>query len=221
PATGGTATTKAAAAPAESAAAKASTTATPAQQGTQQGAGQHRASLAAPRPTAGDADHQEHHGEHDEKDQQRWLLRRGASAESRQIALHGLTTDHLDHALDAGANAAGKIPLAEGGGNQVVNDQRALRIGQPILQAIADLDADAPFGLGHDQQGAVVLALLADAPLAAQGQAGFLDAASAQIRQGDHHQLVAGGLLMTGQQLGEFALLGGIEQLRPIHHPTG
>src|SRR5690606_11773827 len=168
PATRGAAAAKAAAPSAETAASKPTATAAPAHQRTEQGAGQHGATLAAARPATGDADQGQHHGEQDQQHQQRWLLLLRRPAKGRQVAFHGFATDHLDHALHPGAKAAGEIALAEGRSDQVVDDQGALRIGQAALQAVADLDANAPLGLGHDQQGAVVLALLADAPLPPQ-----------------------------------------------------
>ena len=82
-------------------------------------------------------------------------------------------------------------------------------------------DAHTSLIARHDQQRAVILAALTDAPGAAQRHAEFLDAAPAQVRYGDHHHLLAGGLLVGRQHAGQARLGLGIEQFGAIDHATG
>ena len=67
----------------------------------------------------------------------------------------------------------------------------ARRIRHRAFEAVADLDPDIMLLGRHDQQQAVVLALLPDAPAAAKRNAPILDGITLQIGQGDEDELDA------------------------------
>src|SRR3546814_11412088 len=75
------------------------------------------------------------------------------------------------------------------------------------LSRSSDLDAHRPLTVRHEEQRAVVAALLADAPMAAELVAEVVDRGALQRVQGDHDELVGGRLLVAGELLGEAALL--------------
>jgi hypothetical protein len=86
-----------------------------------------------------------------------------------------------------------------------LDDDAGQGVGQDRLQAVADLDAHLAFGRSHDQQGAGVGPLLANAPGAAQLVAIVLDLVALQAGRRGHDQLAAGGLFQAfqlGRQLG-------------------
>src|SRR3546814_16170720 len=89
---------------------------------------------------------------------------------------------------------------------------------QVTLEAVADLDAHRPLTGRHDEQRAVVAALLADAPVAAELVAEVVDRGSLQRGQGDHDALVGGRLLVAGELLGEAALLFRAPQIGFVDH---
>src|SRR5690606_16977819 len=207
-----------AAAPAESSPAKPA--AATSKQGAEQRAGNHIPSSSTLAPSAAaPAEKQDDRNEHDQEQQPGGLL--FATALGGAVAFQRLAAEHLQHGVDTGANAPGVIALAKGRGDQVVDNQRRLRIGESAFQAIADLDADLAFVAGDNQQRAVVPVLLTDAPVAAQLDAEFLDAATLQIGHGDHHQLLAGGLFMGGKLLGQLAFAGSVQQLGLVDHSAG
>ncbi len=101
-----------------------------------------------------------------------------------------------------------------------IDDDRGLRIGQPPLKAIADLDAYLALVFGNQQQRTVVLALLADPPGAAQLVAVIFDRQALQIGDRDHHQLLTAGLLMGLEHTADLRLPVGIKQAGLIDHTT-
>src|SRR3546814_13768860 len=73
----------------------------------------------------------------------------------------------------------------------------------------------------HDEQRAVVAALLADAPMAAELVAEVVDPGALQRGQGDHDELVGGRLLVAGEQLGEAARPVRAQQIGTVDHAAG
>src|SRR3546814_942476 len=72
---------------------------------------------------------------------------------------------------------------------------------QVALEAVADLDPHRPLTGRNDEQRAVVAALLADAPMAAELVAEVVDRGALQRGQGDDDELVGGRLLVAGELL--------------------
>ena len=133
----------------------------------------------------------------------------------------GLTAHHLDHRGHTVADALAEIAGLELGQDHLVDDHPGLRIRQHAFQAIPDFDAQLAVITGDDQQRAVVLALLANAPLAAQLITVILNRHALQVGHGDHHQLVARGLLQRLQLLGQLLAHRRVDHLRAVHHPPG
>src|SRR5882724_10927436 len=75
-----------------------------------------------------------------------------------------LAVDHLDDAVDARGDAAGKIAGLEFRGDHFVNDAVGGDVGQTSLKPIADLEAQMMVILGDDQKRAVIDLLAADLP---------------------------------------------------------
>ena len=95
------------------------------------------------------------------------------------------------------------IALLERRPHHLFDDDLRLRIGQNTFKAVADFDADLVFRRRDDDQRAVVLALLADAPGAAELIAVVLDRIALQRFERDDDDLVAGLLFLLGKQIGE------------------
>ena len=73
--------------------------------------------------------------------------------------------ENLHEVVDAALDAAGEIAGAKARQDGVVDDQARHRVGQRALEPVADLDPHLALVGRDDQQRAVVLALLADAPV--------------------------------------------------------
>src|SRR5713101_5292732 len=67
-----------------------------------------------------------------------------------------LAVDHLDDAVDARGDAAGKIAGLEFRGDHFVDDAVSGDVGETALKPITDLDAQMMIVLGNHQQRAVV-----------------------------------------------------------------
>src|SRR3546814_19037543 len=76
--------------------------------------------------------------------------------------------DRQDDGVDAGGDAGGIVALSERRQDLVGDDGVGGSVGQVAFEAIADLDAHLALVVCNDQQHAVVAALLADAPVAAE-----------------------------------------------------
>src|SRR6185437_11817059 len=94
----------------------------------------------------------------------------GAAALPDLLLLGGelSTPEHRQDRVGTGGDSTGVVALAEVRGDHVVNDQEGLRVREHAFEAIAYLDAHVSLARVHDEQHAVVLALLADAPVAPQ-----------------------------------------------------
>lgn len=79
--------------------------------------------------------------------------------------LQWVSAKHLYHRLSAANDTLLKLPLAKRRRDDAVDDHRRLGIGQPVLQAIPDLDTQAAFFLGNYQQRAIVFPPLTYAPV--------------------------------------------------------
>ncbi len=75
-----------------------------------------------------------------------------------------LATDRFDHAPDAGDDAAVEVAQPEVGDDLVVDDPPGEQVGEAAFEPVADLDAHLALLFRHQQQGAVVLALLSQSP---------------------------------------------------------
>ncbi len=127
----------------------------------------------------------------------------------------------MDDGRRAVDDAALEVARAELRKHLLLQDQAGKGVGQHWLQAIADLDADLVLGGDDDEQGAVVLALLADAPGAAELVAVVVDGVALQRGQGDHHHLATGPGLQVRQFLGDLLLGAGRQHMGVIDHAAG
>ncbi|EZP65251.1 hypothetical protein BW43_03513 [Pseudomonas sp. RIT357] len=132
-----------------------------------------------------------------------------------------LTAHHLDHRGHPVADALAEIAGFEFGGDHLVDDHPGLRIGQHAFQAVTDFDAQFALIAGDDQQRAVVLALLANAPVAPQLITEVFNRHALEVGHGDHHDLVAGGLLQRLQLLGQLRAHRRVDHLGVVDHPSG
>src|SRR5438309_3919965 len=66
------------------------------------------------------------------------------------------------------ANAVGEIAALESGHDRLIDDLLRIRIGDPALETVADLDPDLALRRSDDQQQPVIDPLAADAPGAAE-----------------------------------------------------
>ncbi len=105
--------------------------------------------------------------------------------------------------IDAGGHARADVALAEFGDDLLVDDDVGQRVGQDGLEAIADLDPQLAVVGRDDEDRAGVLALLADAPRAAELIAIVLDRHVAERRDRRDDDLVAAGLLERGELVGQ------------------
>ncbi len=94
-----------------------------------------------------------------------------------------------------------KAALAEGGQDGILDDKRGHGVGKLRLKPPAHLDADLALAGRHDEQDAVVEALLPDPPRAAKLVAIILDGIALQ-RLGDEHDKLVGGFSFQRIQLG-------------------
>ncbi len=127
----------------------------------------------------------------------------------------------LDDGCGPVDDAALDIARTEFGQHLLLQDHTGEGVGQHWLQAIADLDAHLVFGGRQDEQGAVVLALLADAPGAAELIAVVRDVIALQRGQGDHHHLAAGLGLQPGELGGQLLLGIGRQHMSVVDDPAG
>ena len=109
---------------------------------------------------------------------------------------------HLDEIVDAAGNAAREIARPEARQDGVLDDEAGDGIGQRAFEPVADLDPHRLFVRRHDEQRAVVPALLADAPMAAEPVAEILDLQPLQRWQRDDDELRRG----LGFEIGQFAV---------------
>lgn len=131
----------------------------------------------------------------------------------------GRAAQYLQDGTHTVADTLVVVPGFKGRGDDLVDNHRGLGIGEAILKAIADLDAQLAVVAGHDQQGAVIFVLLPDTPGTAQLVAVVFDGHALQVRHGDHHHLLAGGLFVSLQALRQLLAGGGREHLPLVHYP--
>jgi hypothetical protein len=125
----------------------------------------------------------------------------------------------LDDRVGPGIDAARIIVLAEARQDLVLDDQARKRVRHDRLESIADLDPNLAVAFGHEQDHAVVGALLPQSPGASEAVAIFLDRISLQLRHRRHHQLPATRLLKGLKLLRKRALVRWRKQIRLIDHP--
>ncbi|MNE66716.1 hypothetical protein D3C80_1622830 [compost metagenome] len=100
---------------------------------------------------------------------------------SRGRFIQRAATQHHQHRRHAVADALAEVAGLERRRDHLVDDHRTLRIGQPVFQAIADFDTQLALIPCNDQQGAVVLVLLPDPPIASQLITVVIDAGTLQV----------------------------------------
>ncbi len=116
------------------------------------------------------------------------------------------TAHRLGHRLYPGEHAAVEIAGTKTRRDFIVDNPPGEQIGQPPLQSVADLDADLPLVAGDEQQGAVVLPLLADSPGFRHLQGIAFHRLPLQGRDGQHDDLGRIALLETAEELLQFLL---------------
>src|SRR5581483_10268303 len=194
-----TAATKAATAEAPTAPTAAPTAATATAQHAEKEPGQPAAARArgpAPAATHGAQHRQQNEDEDEEHQESGPTLVPHLPPLRREL----VAAQHRENCVRTGGNAPCVVPAAEMWGYHVVNDQHALRVRERAFEAVADLDTHPLLTGIDDQQHAVVLALLADAPVTAELVAVILDGIAIERWQRDHHELRAVGL-RVGREL--------------------
>ena len=115
----------------------------------------------------------------------------------------------------------GTIVGAEARDDRVLDDQPGDRVGERAFEPVADLDAHLALARHDDQQRAVVLALLADLPVAAELVAEVLDRGALQRSQRDHDELVGGLGFERGELFGERGARRRIEDVGLVDDAAG
>ncbi|CAH0323270.1 hypothetical protein SRABI123_05692 [Pseudomonas sp. Bi123] len=139
----------------------------------------------------------------------------------RRRLVQRIAPQHHQHRRNAIADALAEIAGLERRRDHLIDDHRTLRIGQAIFQAITDFDPQFSLGTRDNQQRAVVLVLLANAPVASQLITEVRDVGALQVRQRDHHQLLAGGFLVGIKLLNQLLAHRWLDHLGVVHHPSG
>src|SRR5262245_27904082 len=155
--------------------------------------------------------------------------RREAGCSARPVAMLGRSSlevlriagHELDEIVDAAFDASGKISGAKARQYGILDDEAGDGVGDGSLEPIADLDPHLAFVGRHDEDGAVVEALLANSPIPAEPVAVVGDVIALQGAQRRDNELVAG----LGLELLELALDPGagrgIEDRGLVHHAAG
>ena len=126
-----------------------------------------------------------------------------------------------DEGVGAGGDPAGKVVGAETGQDRVADDLAGQRVGQDAFHAVADLDPDLVLGRRDEKDDAVIGALLADMPGAAEADAIFLDVVALEARDGGDDELAMRRRLERRQLLGQLGLLRRLQQIGGVDHPAG
>ncbi len=127
----------------------------------------------------------------------------------------------IDDGVGAGADAALIVVDAKTRQDLALDDDAGDGVGERALEAIADFDANLALVRRDDQHDAVVAALLADAPMAAELVAVFLNRPSAQRFQRDDDELRRRFGLETFELGIEVDLRRGIENVRFVDDAAG
>jgi hypothetical protein len=96
-----------------------------------------------------------------------------------------------------------------------------VQVGQRALQPVADLDAHAPVVAGDEKQDAVILAGLAEAPVAEQAVGIGLDRLATEVGNGGDDDLVRRFLLEGGELLRQRGFGGRVDQVGVVDYPAG
>jgi hypothetical protein len=125
----------------------------------------------------------------DEKDQNRWnrelLVVFGDAGQGFR-----LTPQSRQNGPGAIDNSPRPVTCAKRRNDLVLNDDTGFGIGQRAFQAVSDFDAHLPFIGGNNQQNAIVLLRLTDAPGAPQFHPKLLYGPAIEALHGDHHHLL-------------------------------
>src|SRR5262249_33029436 len=169
-------------------------------------------------------DHDENHREYAEgQDQnQNRAPRRRWIRPSRRALLPFLSVprEYADDVINAARDAAWNIIGAKARDDRVLDDELGDSVSERALKAVAHLNAHLALAWHEDSQHAVVLALLSDAPAAAELKAEILDRGALQRSQGDDHELVGSLGLEVRKLLGERRPRCRIEDVGLVHHPA-
>ena len=136
------------------------------------------------------------HPEEEEDDLQRFGIPETAGAPlARSLTASASPKQHVLDVAHAGADAGREVAAAELGQDRVLDDELRQGVGHHRLEPAADLDPDLVLVGRDDEQDAVVLALLADAPRAAELVAEVLDRVALQRLERDDDDLIGRGVL--------------------------
>src|SRR5262249_59990633 len=101
--------------------------------------------------------------------------RRIGSLRRALLPFLGVAGEHADDVVDAAGDATSDVIGAKARDDRVLDDKLGDGVGERAFEAVADLDAHLALAWRHDQQHAVVLALLSDSPAAAGLDAKILE----------------------------------------------
>src|SRR3954452_872539 len=167
-------------------------------------------------------EHESEDEENQQHDQDRIPTRRRLRPFGRTLLpFRGVAGEHADDVVDTTCDAAREIAGAEPRGDPVLDDEPGNSVGKRALEAIAHLDAHLALVRRHDQQHAVVLALLTDLPAAAKLVAEVLDRRALQRFERHHHELVTGLGFELGELLGERRACSRIQNAGIVDHAAG
>src|SRR6516162_5279103 len=126
----------------------------------------------------------DHDENHQDQDQYRAPRRRRIGSLCRALLpFLGVAGEHADDVVDAAGDAARDVIGAKARDDRVLDDELGDGVGEHALETVADLDAHLALAWRHDQQHAVVLALLSDSPAATELDAEILDRGALQRSQ--------------------------------------
>ena len=122
------------------------------------------------------------------------------------VRVRRLAAYRLKDLYRCGKHAGIVIALLEIGQHRILDDESGLRVGKLTLQPVTDFDARLVFVGRDDDKRAVALALLPDAPGAAELIAIIGDVGALQLFQRDDDDLIAGLLFVFGQKRRQLVL---------------
>ena len=138
-------------------------------------------------------------------------------------ALRGapLAAQRRQHAPHACARRAVPIPSAEPGDHLIADDPRRQRIGEAILEAVADLDPDLAIGSQEEHHHAVIEAFAADPPGCKRAHRPRLEGLDPRRLADPQKHLVTGVALVLREALFELILGGRRQKPRAVRDETG
>src|SRR5262249_54984386 len=163
-----------------------------------------------PRPQRGENDHDDE----DEEDQEGKREPRSASSGR---GLRGVRPSCRLDDPDAGRRGPARVRLlAERREEPLLEDAAGEGVGEPVLEAVPDLDPRLPVGEGDQEENAVVLPLLAETPTLVESVGEVLDRFSVEGRE-DRDDDLGRALPLVARELGLDRLRAPrIQRARPV-----